>query len=273
MSVIPLADAPVLWTRSRRTRRLRLVLAATMLVLAGLAVAGSFSLHVRPTSYFASGGGLVVADFSRSIDPRAYRRMARVLRALADADQPIGLIAFSDDAYEMLPAGTRGDEVRPILRFFEGAGTGNAYDLTTQTTPWSNAFYGGTRIGNALGLARADLARTGTRGGTVLLVSDLADAPSDIPIVEDELSRYRKAGIHLRVVPLFPQARDLALFTTLAGAGAVVSGNEIVENSKVTERRSLVGSFPVWLAVAAGLLLVALAANEHLCRRLHWGSA
>lgn len=270
MSSIPLADAPTLWARSRRTRGLRTGLAATVLALTALAIAGSLTLRVRPTSYFASGGGLVVADFSRSIDPRAYQRMARVIRALADADQPIGLIAFSDDAYEMLPPGTRGDEVRPILRFFAGAGTGNVFDLTARTTPWSNAFYGGTRIGNALHLARLSLARTRSSGGTVLLVSDLADAVSDLPIVEDELSRYRKADIRLRVVPLFPQAHDLALFSSLAGAGAMVGSKEIVENSRVTERRTLVGSFPLWFAVAAGLLLVALAVNEHLCRRLHW---
>lgn len=272
MRSIPLADARDLWARSRRTRVLRNILGAAALALAGLAILASLSPRVRPTSYFATGGGLVVADLSRSIDPRAYQRMARVIQALADSDQPIGLIAFSDDAYEMLPSGTRGDDVRPILRFFAAAGRGGPFDLITQTTPWSNAFYGGTRIGNALRLARESLARARVDGGTVLLVSDLADAGSDVPSVQDELSRYRKLGIRLRIVPLFPQAHDLALFAGLVGASAIVGRGEIVANSTVTESRSLVGSFPLWLALAAAALLLTLAANEHLCRRLHWGA-
>ena len=64
------------------------------------------------------------AGSSCSTSPRAstrssYRRLARVLRTIVGDAQPVGLVIYSDSAYEMLPPGTRGDELRPLLRFFE----------------------------------------------------------------------------------------------------------------------------------------------------------
>src|SRR5205085_8657002 len=112
------ADAPSLWIWARRTAIVRIALALAAAVLFGLSLAAAFSLRTRATSYFASGAGMVVADMSKSIDPRAYQRTARVLQALATSGQRLGFIAFSDYPYELLPPGTRGDELQPMLRFF-----------------------------------------------------------------------------------------------------------------------------------------------------------
>jgi hypothetical protein len=101
---VPLADAPGIWTTSRHMRFLRVALAAVLLGLLVSLLVSSLRLKTRPTSYFAKGGGgLAVIDFSKSIDPRSYRRMSMILRTLADSNQRLGLIAFSDDAYMMLP--------------------------------------------------------------------------------------------------------------------------------------------------------------------------
>lgn len=269
---IPLADARSLWAKARRTFRVRVALAIALLLLFAVCLAAAFHLRVRPTSYFARGGaGIVVADFSRSIDPRAYRRTGELLKSLADSDQRLGLVAFADDAYEMLPPGTRGDEVRPMLRYFPvGAGTAAAASLGSQVTPWSAAFLGGTNISRGLTLARQILEREHTPRGSVLLVSDLGDSSSDVPLLTQEIGEYERAGISLRVVPLFPSAQDLALFTSIAGQHVVLDPHELATNTAVAERRSVVGSFPFWLAVGGALLLLGLGANELLCRRLDW---
>ena len=77
-------------------------------------------LGARPTSYFASGGGgVVVLDLSTSVEPRKYQRIQRVLRSLSQSSTRLGLVVFSDVAYEMFPSGTRGNELDALLPFFE----------------------------------------------------------------------------------------------------------------------------------------------------------
>jgi hypothetical protein len=104
-------------------------------------------------------------------------------------------------------------------------------------------------------------------------VSDLDDATSDVPVMTEEIGRYRDNGISLRVVPLFPSAGDLAFFSGLAGPGSILSGNQITENAKVAERQTVVGAFPLWLVLPALALILGLAATELLIRRLEWSTA
>jgi hypothetical protein len=209
--------------KAKRTRIVRIAISVALVVLLLGCLLAALRLRTRPTSFFAHGGGFVVADFSRSIDPRAYRRMGQLLRTLADSDQRLGLVVFADDAYEMLPPGTRGDALRPMLRYFAvGKGATAALTLGAQQTPWSSAFLGGTSIGRGLRLARLLLESEPTSKRSVLLVSDLDDASSDIPLMTEEIGRYRDERIRLRVVPLFPSAGDLAFFTVTQVDGAVV---------------------------------------------------
>ncbi len=271
---LPLADARSVFPAAPRTRALRIGLALVVLALALASTIAARGTDARATSYFAEGAsGVVVADLSASINPAAFQRTARVLRTLAETGQRVGLVAFSDTAYEMLPLGTSGEELRPLLRFFEPENPApGALPLLPGdvSSPWTEAFVGGTRISTGLAVAREMLAREGSGRGSVLLVSDLNDATSDLPLVTRELQRYRRQGIELRIVPLFPTEEHLALFTQLAGRGAFLQREELVENSRVAERRTLVAEFPLVLVVAAGLLLLVLAANEYACRRLDW---
>ena len=267
---IPLADAASVFPAAGRTLALRLALALFALALGAACLLAVKETDARATTYFAKGAhGVVVMDVSASIDPRAYQRTARVLRTLADSGQRLGLVAFSDVGYEMLPLGTSGEEVRPLVRFFEDPG-GSAG--ASHKTPWPQ-LTGGTAISRGLSVAREMLAREGTGRGQVLLVSDLDDAPSDVPALAHELSEFRTAGIELRIVPLFPSAQNLAFFSELAGRRALLERAELLANSRVVERRTLVGGFPLFLFVAAGALLLTLAVNEHVSRRLTWGRA
>jgi hypothetical protein len=262
---VPLADAPGIWTTSRHMRFLRVALAAVLLGLLVSLLVSSLRLKTRPTSYFAKGGGgLAVIDFSKSIDPRSYRRMSMILRTLADSNQRLGLIAFSDDAYMMLPPGTRGDEVRPMLRFFGGK---SFTSLASIQTPWSTAFLGGPDRQRAEG----GKARVRARG-----CQERLGAPDLRPRRLEHGHPERDGGAD-DVPPRGAPAPNRAALphpgesgVLLGARGSVLSSHELLDNSKVAERQSVVGSFPKWLFFGGAFLLLGVALNERLTRRLEW---
>lgn len=278
---IPIADAHLLGAPVRRTSAVRLGLAAALAVAAAIAFLVARGAEARPSSYFAEGAaGVIVIDFSTSIDPGKYRRIARVLRTVVDTSQPMGLVIYSDTAYEAVPPGTRGDVLRPLLRFFDsgrpalaprvGAGFGAPLPRRFPRNPWQEVFRGGTTISGGLRVAREMLERERIAQGSVLLVSDLDDSPFDTESLAREAIRYKREGIDLRLVTLQPSREDRGLFLRLMGQRAFVGHRELLANSALEERRTLVGSFPVWLVLAASLLLVLLAANERVNARLRW---
>ena len=159
---LPLADAPALWPFARRTRLVRLGLGLALLGLFAAAVYSAFQLHTRATSYFASGGrGILVIDLSASVDPRANQRLRTLMRTLANSDQRLGLVAFEEQTYELFPPGTRGYEIRPMLRFF---GTSSPEDR--KETPWSVSFNMSLASGPAPSTAPTSAARVERAAGS-----------------------------------------------------------------------------------------------------------
>jgi hypothetical protein len=260
-------------------------LALCAIALLAAAATLSTRLGARPSSYFASGGGgVVVLDLSTSVEPAKYRRIQRVLRSLAQTSTRVGLVVFSDVAYEMLTPGTRGDELRPLLPFFEPPPTppptrrgprGQRPELPRtfgRASPWTGTFRGGTRISVGLAEARRVIERDGIEPH-VLLISDLDDSALDTELLTQELVRYESDGIDLRVVPLFAFREDRDLFEQLVGEEAFVQNKELLGNTAVEERQTLVGSFPAALVIAAAALLALLGLNERLCGRVSWRHA
>jgi hypothetical protein len=279
---IPLADARALAGAAARTRVVRAVLALLLAALLAVSFLVARAQPVHHSSFFAAGeSGVVVLDFSSSIGVPGYRRITNVLRPVVEANQPIGVVYFSDVGYVALPPGTPGRELRPFLRFLRTPPLGefpSAAELERaerafsrmEANPWSAAFRGGTRISAGLEIAREAVVREGGRG-TVLLVSDLDDSLFDLPSLSETLARYRRDGIRLRVVPLFPSTDDRAFFRRAIGPGGFVTHAELLRNARSTEQRSLQSGFPLALVVLVVALLGALAANELLCGRLEWG--
>lgn len=284
---LPTTAARELTGPAHRTLVVRVALLLTALAVLTGALMLSDDLGARPTSYFATGGGgVVVLDLSTSVEPQKYRRIQRVLRSLAESSGRIGLVVFSDVAYEMFPPGTRADELRPLLRFFEPP------DLPTFprgrrdrqrpfrisprsfgiATPWTGTFRGGTRISAGLVEALRVIRRDGVRPA-VLLISDLDDSALDTELLTQELIRYETEGIDLRVVPLFANPEDRDLFEQLVGEEAFVQNQELLRNTAIEERQTLTGSFPLPLVAAALALLLLLAANERVCGRVAWRRA
>lgn len=284
---LPSTAADELVSEHRRTRRLRLVLAVAALALLATCFGLVRGSEALPTTYFASGsGGIVVLDLSASVDQLKSQRVQRVLQALADTEGRAGLVVFSDSAYEMLPPDTRTEELRPLLQFFRprggapgssggGGGGGGAGPRgpSSEENPWAVAFRGGTKISTGLAEARRMVAREQDPNLGVVLISDLDNSGFDTSVLTEELVAYQRERIDLRVIPLFPAAEDLALFRQLVPPTAFVERAELVRNSEVRERQTLVGAFPwPFVAAAAGLLLL-LAANERWCGRLAWRAA
>jgi hypothetical protein len=265
---------------ARRTRWVRWTLAACAIVALAVALSVARGADVRPTSYFASGdGGIVVLDLSTSVERSKYQRIQRVLRSLAMTGSRVGLVVFSDSAYEALPPGTRGEELTPLIRFFpvdreprsREEAERNALRSFGIATPWSGAFRGGTRISTGLREARLMVERDGIADPSVLLVSDLDNAGTDGPLLTEELITYERTGIDLRIVPLFPNPEDRELFGRVVGPEEFILNKELLRNSEIEERQTLVGDFPVAFVLVAALLLALLALNERLHTRMSWG--
>lgn len=280
-SVLKTSAAPELGGIERRTRWTRLALALGAVVLLLVAIWFARGANVRPTSYFATGrGGIVVLDLSTSVDRVKYQRIQRVLQTLSATGTRVGLVVFSDTAYEALPPGTRGEELRPLIRFFPTVRPPRTREEAEElardfgiTTPWSGTFRGGTRISSGLREARLMIARDRIADPSVLLVSDLDDSTSDTTALTQELIRFEQEGIDLRVVPLFPNPEDRQLVGRISGPETFVLNRELLRNTEVEERQTLVGDFPYALVLAVAALLALLALNERVCTRLAWRSA
>jgi hypothetical protein len=100
-------------------------------------------------------------------------------------------------------------------------------------------------------------------------MSDLADDPADRAVVATVARSYAHDGIALHVIGLDPKPADRKFFESLLGA----RGTMIVGRPSNSVRLSTKHGFPVWLAVAGGVLAVLLTANELLSTPLRWGSA
>jgi hypothetical protein len=285
---LPTSATVELGREHRRTRAVRLGLAGAALALLVGATLVSRDLHALPTSYFATGsGGIVVLDLSTSVDEFKSQRAQRVLRSMAETEGRVGLVVFSDTAYEMLPPDTRSEELRPLLRFFAappgfrrdrfGFRSRRTAEPTPRPrpieTPWSLSFRGGTKISTGLAEARAVIDREGNPRLSVLLLSDLDNSGFDTSALIEELNAYDRDGIELRVIPLFPAPEDIDLFERIAGKDSIVQRAELVRNTSVKEELTLVGSSPWGLVWILGVLLGLLALNERFCAGLSWRRA
>ena len=257
---IPLPDARALDTARLRTTVVRLGLAATLLGL--LVAAFLLARNPRPGDSLLPAGTspVVVLDLSWSTSSD-YKGIGATLRRLAASNRRIGLVVFSDAAYEMFPPGTPSRELRSLLRFFTGPKSSRA------ASPWASSLSGGTRVSTALLLARDVLAREHVSNGSVVLVSDLGDAPNDRAALSAAVLGYVRAGIPLRVVAVDATAENEQLFQGLLGSRPIQPRRN---GSSATRAGTSSSGLPLALVVVAGVLLALLALNELVCARLRW---
>ena len=269
---IPVADAGLLAGAIRRTTIVRFGLLAALLALAGVAVWRAAGLETRAVAFLpANSTTIVVLDQSRSVYIADYKTIGAILTRVVQGDPSVGLVAFSDTAYEMLPPGSHGSDLKALLRFYRPTRVGSNIDPATSfaASPWDNVFSGGTKISAGLELAREMVERDHIKRATILLVSDLETAGEDRPAFAAALIRIRHdPRLTLRIAPLYAISGERAFVARFVPRDAFVKPAQIKAHGRAEPRRRLLAHTPWALIVVGGLLLLALAANELLCGRL-----
>jgi hypothetical protein len=266
---IPLASTEALGGATRRTLILRIVLGAVLLALVIAASSTGRTDADAARGLIPKGGsGMLVLDVSRSIKPEANRTILGVLERLIRSRTRIGVVTFSDIAYELIPPGSPARELRPLMRFFTPPSKPRPGLDPNPPNPWSSNFSGGTQISSGLAVAHSSLVRAGDPRGPILLVSDLDTAPDDVPRVATTFNAFRNEHVPFRIVALTPRADNLALFRSLAGRGAFAPPVSRLGHGLGSTEGTLEGDLPWTLIGIAALVLFALALNEHWCGRL-----
>jgi hypothetical protein len=254
-------DLGALRTVVRRTRLVRLVLAGTAVAALAATVASARSLDIQKRTIAPTGStAVIVVDVSLSIADD-YGSVQRSLENVIEGDGPVGLVVFSDVAYELLPPGTPAAELRPILRVLEPPRRGQA------TTPWTESFRGGTKISGALELAGDMLERERVRNGSIVLVSDLQTSPDDIGALTRIVGELQNRGVTVRVVPIGALTDGRVLFERLLGQEGFAAPAEF-EGETIPLRTADRAGQPVGLLLLTALFFLALAGHERFAARL-----
>ena len=264
---VPLADLSRLQPAAQRTSVVRVVLAAALAATFVLLFLTARSAGAGRAAVFPKGvhTGVVALDMSASISGPTYARVATTLRGIVNANQSVGLVMFSDTAYELLPPNSPPGALAQFIpyyvpkRYYGGAPVFNQ-------TPW-DTFMGGTRVGTGLEMARVALRRAGVAHGAILLVSDLDDSNGDQSLLEQEAATLHAQHIPVRIVPLFATIRDVDLFTALFGQSSMVDPSVFTHTAK-REAASVAASQPWALLLLGGALVLLLAGNERWHGRL-----
>jgi hypothetical protein len=264
---VPLADLPGLRLAVQRTSLVRVFLAAALVGTFALLFVTAHSAGAGRAAVFPEGvhTGVVALDMSASISGPTYSRVATTLRGIANANQSVGLVMFSDTAYELLPPNSPPGALVQFIPYFVPVRYFGSTPVFSQT-PW-DTFMGGTRIATGLEMARVALQRAGLRHGAILLVSDLDDSNSDQGLLDQEALTLRRQHIPVRIVPLFAAARDLNLFKALFGESSIVDPSVFTYTAK-RQAASVAAAQPWTLLLLAGALILLLAGNERWNGRL-----
>jgi len=257
---LPYGELEALRRPLLRTTVLRLLLGVALAAVLVAALVLAWSRDARPDPLLPAGTtGMIVLDLSASAGLQP--EFGQLLRRIAAADEPTGVIVFSDTAYELVPPGTPGKDLAPMIRFFSAKSVDN---------PWES-FQTGTNLAVGLETAREVLERDRIKRGTIVLASDLEFFPDDGPRLTAALAELRSEGTELRILPLGAREEQKRFFEAVVGGDVFI---ELDEATAVAAGRSgatlrLAEENMPWLFVGLALALaLLLAANERACGRL-----
>jgi hypothetical protein len=259
-SAIPATEAVRLQPSVRRTTAIRAALALALLAILAWAFLIARGYDPRHAPLVPAGStGMVVIDLSASVYEGA---MEETLQKLARTGEQAGLVVFSDVGYELLPPGTPGRELLPVIRYLKPVGAGGELPVN----PWQD-FRAGTRISAGLQTAREALQREGARRGSVVLISDLDILPDEVQRLAAEIAELKRIGIEVRIVPLDPTPEKTARIEALTSPSAFLRAPGRGE-VRAPEEHSLREALPWTFVFPAALLVGLLALNERLLGRL-----
>jgi hypothetical protein len=267
-ATVPYPEPDVFRRAARRTTVVRIALALALVAAAALELGFARGGGVTEASYLPSNGtSVVVMDFSYSITGSSYRLIVNALRKIAASGNPVGLVGFSDVAYELLPPGTPARELEPITRLFIPLPSRSG-QVVFPSSPWA-ALQGGTRISTGLRLADDSLQGEHVGKASIILISDLETASEDAPSVVDAVSSLEGHGYSLHLIGLDPTPPSLHFFEGLAGKQAFVREKTLSASVKHPGSSGLLSGQTPWaFLLGAALIAVLLAANEQWCGEL-----
>jgi hypothetical protein len=268
---LPLADVSSLSAQARRTRVLRLGLAAAIVLAAVAAVLLARGPRASAGPFVPQDTNtIVVLDVSQSVELYKLQLAYSTLSFLGHSNARVGLILTSSYAYEALPPGSPADALLPIARLFHPTkirrGQFGQTSFALPPNPWRSSFSSGTELSSGLSLARSVIAENHLRRPSVVLISDLLDDAEDLPNITSEGEAYRRLGIPLRIVSLAPTFGDLQFFLKAAGPQT-----SLLQPRAPKQAVQLRSGFPTALVVVAAILAVLLAIDELLFAPLRWG--
>lgn len=264
--VTQLGELPALQVPAARTTFVRAALVIALAAsLAGAILlarsAGSGRAALLPQG---ASTGVIVIDMSGSVSGIPFERVATVVRGLAAANQAMGLVMFSDTAYELLPPNSPPSSLLQFERFFNPQ-TVNQGSPVFGLTPWDQ-FSAGTRISRGLHMGQEALRRAGVKHGSLLLISDLNDSSADEEPLVAEAFALKKAHIPVRIVPVVASPADLRIFASLFGWNVFVSPSAY-RTTASEQVQPIAASLPWGLIAVGGTLVALLATNELLNTR------
>jgi len=271
VNAVPYTGAGVFARAAAQTTWFRVALGAAVaaLVVATALAARHPKLDKAPL-VAPRAGGMLVLDLSASISSDTFSRIGATLADLSARGGRYGLVVFSTSAYEALPPGTPASALKPLVRYFTlPAHTAPGEPPTYPANPWSTSFSSGTQIALGLELARRIELDRHTRRPAVVLISDLADDPSDLSRLTAELEAYKADGIRLTVVPLNAEPSDLGRFVGVATR--VLPASTLQQNPGAGRAPRVL--FPTALIVLIAVIASLLAANELRNARLRWAAS
>ena len=270
MKAIELADFRSFAATARRSRALQLTVLAITIAVA----AAAYALAPRSTTpsdplLVKGASTIVVVDLSASISWDTYARIASTLDRLRRSRGKVGLIVFSDTAYQTLPPGTPAAELARFERFFVVRQPSQpGFAPQPPPSPWTSTFSGGTRISTGLSLALEVIQSQHLRRPRVVLISDLDDDTTDLESLTSVGLAYRHLGVPLSVAALNPSPQDAQTMQRL-----LPHGGSLVDVPLSTEPTAGAHEpLPTALIVCAVLLGLGLAAAVVVTQRLQWVS-
>jgi hypothetical protein len=266
---IPSAELGALAAVARRTRFVRLGLAAVLTagtIVAFLVVPQADERRFQP----AKNVGIVVLDLSTSVRPSTYELIRRQLEGLSATNRRFGMVVFSDVAYQTIPPATPARELTPYVRFFQPGFRYDEEGNPLPRSPWEQWFSAGTSISSGLLLAARLLEERNYEQRGVVLISDLADDPSDYQTLADTVALYSRRAIPLSVVALDPTPEDSEFFGNLLDNPGAISNVSLPTQQSGRGQLRVAAAFPVATAVIAALVIALLAVNLHWTEPLQW---
>jgi uncharacterized protein (DUF58 family) len=259
---IPLADARSFRTRAVATRVVLAALAAGAVAAAvGVLLASRFSQSQTLVLLPSNANVVIVLDLSASID--SFSPIGATLGAVSRSGDRVGLVLFSDDAYEALPPGTPAADLAPMVRYFTlpRQSAPGLYPLN----PWGSTFTGGTNIAAGMEMA-IDIAVAQRPRAAVMLISDLDDDPNNLPALTAVGAVAQHDRVPIRIVGLSPSPANVAYFRSVFGPSAPI----VEAPTPAQASREEQTPFPWTLVALAAAAAIALALREGWAPRLGW---